>query len=318
MNDGLHPVLPVFDDSMDNLKLTSGLRKLGAVDYVTKPVSWPLLLACIDRHLKLKASTDHLRDKAASLEAEVARQTREIKAVQDVMILAMATLAEMRNNEIGNHIRRTQHYVRLLAEPLKIHPRFKAYLNDASIENLFRSAPLHDIGKVGVPDRILLKPGRLDPDEFEIMRTHTSLGRDALERAEKVLGTPVKFLKTAKEIAYSHHEKWDGSGYPLGIGGDDIPVSARIMAVADEDDALRSRRVYKDAMTHEKAAAIIIEGKGSHFDPDVVDAFLDAQDEFRSIARQLSDSDEDTEDADSACDVHRQSRPKQWTAWSVK
>jgi putative two-component system response regulator len=158
---------------------------------------------------------------------------------------------------------------------------------------LFKSAPLHDIGKVGIPDRILLKPGRFTPEEFEIMKTHTTLGREAIEHAERALGTEVEFLKMAKEIALSHQEKWDGSGYPEGLAGDGIPVSARLMAVADVYDALISRRVYKDGMPHEKAVAIMVEGRGSHFDPDMIDAFLELESEFRTIAERYTDSDLD-------------------------
>ncbi|MGE5503800.1 MAG: two-component system response regulator [Actinomycetota bacterium] len=267
--------------------------KVGAVDYITKPISPPIVLARVETHLKLKASADFLRDKADYLEAEVGRRTREVAAIQDVTILAMASLAETRDSDTGNHIRRTQYYVRALAEKLKDHPRFAASLDDATIDMLFKSAPLHDIGKVGIPDRILLKPGRFEPHEFEIMKTHTTLGRDAIEHAEKSLGTPVAFLSMAKEIAFGHQEKWDGSGYPQGIGGDDIPVSARLMAVADVYDALISRRVYKDGMPHAKAVQIIKEGAGSHFDPDIVEAFLALADEFQAIAARFADSDSD-------------------------
>ena len=269
--------------------------KVGAVDYLTKPISPPIVLARVETHLKLKASADFLRDKAAYLETEVTKRTQEVAAIQDVTILAMASLAETRDSDTGNHIRRTQFYVRALAERLKDHPRFSTHLDDGRIEMLFKSAPLHDIGKVGIPDRILLKPGRFEPHEFEIMKTHTTLGRDAIEHAERSLGMNVEFLACAKEIAYGHQEKWDGSGYPLGIGGDDIPVSARLMAVADVYDALISRRVYKQGMPHEKAVTIIIEGRGSHFDPDIVDAFIHLQDEFRTIAGRFADSDKDME-----------------------
>jgi putative two-component system response regulator len=267
--------------------------KTGAVDYITKPISPPIVLARVETQLKLKAGADFLRDKAAYLEAEVARRTRDISAIQDVTILAMASLAETRDSDTGNHIRRTQYYLKALALKLKDHPRFAGYLDDARIDMLFKSAPLHDIGKVGIPDRILLKPGRFEPHEFEIMKTHTTLGRDAIQHAETSLGTPVEFLACAKEIAYFHQEKWDGSGYPEGIGGDDIPISARLMAVADVYDALISRRVYKDGMPHEKAVGIIAESSGSHFDPDIVEAFLALQDEFKAIAARFADSDGD-------------------------
>ncbi|QDX81658.1 two-component system response regulator [Denitratisoma sp. DHT3] len=267
--------------------------ELGAVDYITKPISPPIVLARVANHLQIKAAADFLRDKSDFLEAEVAKRTKEISAIQDVTILAMASLAETRDNETGNHIRRTQFYVKALAEKLRTHPRFGYFLSGDAIDTLFKSAPLHDIGKVGIPDRILLKPGRFTPDEFEIMKTHTTLGRDAIIHAEKQLGTQVDFLRIAKEIAYCHQEKWDGSGYPEGIGGDDIPISARLMAVADVYDALISRRVYKDGVPHEQAVRIMTEGRGSHFDPDILDAFLDLRDEFQAIAARFADSDAD-------------------------
>ncbi|MDP1612203.1 MAG: two-component system response regulator [Sulfuritalea sp.] len=267
--------------------------ELGAEDYITKPISPPIVLARVRTHLHVKATADFLRDKADYLEQEVAKRTREVVAIQNVTILALASLAETRDSDTGNHIRRTQFYVRALAERLREHPRFAAQLGESAISTLFKSAPLHDIGKVGIPDRILLKPGRHTPEEFEIMKTHAALGREAIEHAERSLGTAVEFLTMAKEIAHSHHEKWDGSGYPEGSAGDAIPISARLMAVADVYDALISRRVYKEGMSHEAAAAIIAEGRERHFDPDVVDAFLADQDEFRAIAARYADSDRD-------------------------
>jgi len=266
---------------------------LGAVDYITKPISPPITLARVRNHLMLKAHADFLRDQNEFLEQEVQERTREVVAIQDVTILAMASMAETRDSETGNHIRRTQFYVKALAERLKDHPRFSAVLTDSYINLLFKSAPLHDIGKVGIPDRILLKPGKFEPHEFEIMKTHTTLGRAAIEHAERSLGTPMAFLSIAKEIAYSHQEKWDGSGYPEGLSGEAIPVSARLMAVADVYDALISRRVYKDGMPHEKAVQIIIDGKGKHFDPDMIDAFVGLQEEFRAIAARFHDTDHD-------------------------
>jgi putative two-component system response regulator len=263
----------------------------GAVDYITKPISPAILLARVKTHLQLKAGADFLKDKNSYLESEVYRRTREVQAIQDVTILTMASLAETRDNETGNHIRRTQHYVKALALQLREHPRFVAFCTDRGVDLLFKSAPLHDIGKVGIPDRILLKPGKLTPDEFEIMKTHTTLGRDAIEQAERQLGTPVEFLRFAKEIAYAHQEKWDGSGYPEGLVGDGIPISARLMALADVYDALISRRVYKPPFPHEKAVEIILEGSGKHFDPDIVDAFMEIRDEFRAIARRYADTD---------------------------
>jgi len=265
---------------------------LGAVDYIAKPVVPPLLLARVHTHLTLKVATDFLRDKSSYLEEEVERRTQEVHDVQDVTILTLASLAEARDNDTGNHILRTQRYVRLLAQALRDHPAYQTHLDEQTIEWLYKSAPLHDIGKVGIPDAILLKPGKLTPEEFEIMKTHTTLGRDAIAMAEQRLGRTVPFLRIAKEIAYSHQEKWDGSGYPLGLKGEAIPVSARLMAVADVYDALISKRVYKGAMSHQEAVAIVSAGRGNHFDPVMADAFVAHEAEFLAIARAYADTPE--------------------------
>ncbi|WP_263288406.1 two-component system response regulator [Pseudomonas sp. GL-B-19] len=264
--------------------------ELGATDYLFKPINPPILLARVQTQLRLKATTDLLRSQNTYLDQEVLARTRELQATHDVTILALASLAETRDNETGNHLRRTQHYVRLLAEKLRDHPRFSLYLNDKNIELMFKSAPLHDIGKVGIADHILLKPGRFEPAEFEIMKTHARLGYQALVHAEEMLGAQVPFLRIAKEIALCHHEKWDGSGYPNGLVGDAIPVSARLMAVADVYDAVISRRVYKSEMSHETAVAIIRDGAGQHFDPDVVAAFIALENEFEKIAEHYADT----------------------------
>ncbi|CAG0995316.1 adenylate cyclase [Methylophilaceae bacterium] len=263
---------------------------VGAVDYVTKPVSPPILLARVNTHLQLKVARDILKDQKSYLEQQVQMQTREVAMIQDATILAMASLAETRDNETGNHIRRTQNYVRVLAQRLQYHPRFAAYLNRHIIDLIYKSAPLHDIGKVGIPDHILLKPGKLTPEEFEVMKTHTILGCHAVMEAEKrIEGSSHNFLQYAREISLSHHEKWDGSGYPQGLKGDDIPVSARLMALADVYDALISRRVYKEPYSHAEAHSMIVAGRGSHFDPDVVDAFVELAGDFRKIALQYTD-----------------------------
>ena len=263
----------------------------GAVDYITKPISPPIVLARVRTHLALKAAADFLRDKNDYLETEVARRTREVQVIQDVTIMAMASLAETRDNETGNHIRRTQNYVRALAIKLQPHPRFASELDDETIALLYKSAPLHDIGKVGIPDAILLKPGKLTPEEFEIMKTHTTLGRDAIMAAENLIDAPSTFLRTAREIAHYHQEKWNGSGYPEGLAGDAIPLPARLMALADVYDALISKRVYKPPFSHEKAVEIIREGRATHFDPDVFDAFIEIAEEFRAIAQRFTDTD---------------------------
>ena len=263
---------------------------LGAVDYITKPISPAILLARIRTHLQLNASADFLKDKNAYLETQVANRTREITDLQDVTVLSLASLAETRDTDTGHHIKRTQLYIGILARALRDHPKFSALLTEQRINLFIKSAPLHDIGKVGIPDSILLKPGRLTPEEFEIMKRHTVIGRNAIENAERQLGRTVEFLYYAKEHAYCHHEKWDGSGYPEGIGKEDIPVSARLMALADVYDAIISPRVYKSAMSHEKAMSIIMEGRGTHFDPDMTDAFLAHSEEFRAIAERYTDA----------------------------
>jgi putative two-component system response regulator len=264
--------------------------ELGAADYLNKPINPPILLARVQTQIRLKATTDLLRLHNDYLDKEVVARTRELQATHDVTILALASLAETRDNETGNHLRRTQHYVRALAEKLRNHPRFRPYLDQQTIELMFKSAPLHDIGKVGIADQILLKPGRFEPAEFEIMKTHARLGYQALVHAEELLGAQVPFLRIAKEIALCHHEKWDGSGYPSGLAGEAIPVSARLMAVADVYDAVISRRVYKSEMTHQTAVAIIRDGAGRHFDPAVAAAFMALEKEFEQIAERYADT----------------------------
>ena len=265
--------------------------EIGAEDYLAKPVNPAVMLARVRAHLRLKAAADYLRDQNSFLEREVARRVRELSAVQDITIYAMATLAETRDNETGNHIRRTQNYVITLATKLAENPKYAVQLPRQDIELLYKSAPLHDIGKIGIPDRILLKPGRLTPEEFDIMKTHAAIGKASIEAAEQLVGMPDSFLRFAKEIAGSHHEKWDGSGYPEGLAGEAIPLSARLMALADVYDALISKRVYKEAFSHEVARNIIVQGNGTHFDPAVIDAFIALEQDFIDIAKRFSDND---------------------------
>jgi response regulator RpfG family c-di-GMP phosphodiesterase len=247
----------------------------------------------VKSHENERAVASFLKDQNAFLDSEVKRRTREVEMVQDVTIVAMASLAESRDNETGNHIRRTQNYVLTLAKELQTHPRFAATLDEKTIEMLYKSAPLHDIGKVGIPDAILLKPGKLTPEEFEIIKTHTTIGRDTIAAAENLIGGPSTFLRLAREIAHYHQEKWDGSGYPEGLRGKAIPISARLMALADVYDALISKRVYKPPFPHEKAVEIITEGRAKHFDPDIVDAFLRVEGQFRAIAERFEDTEEE-------------------------
>lgn len=297
--------IPVmFLTSLDSAADEAHGLSLGAEDFIHKPFSPPVVLARVRNHLKLARATRQLRDRNEGLEQLVAERTREILrqseelvrgkrhliASQSATIMAFCALAEARDNETGNHIRRTQHYVQALAEYLCDHPRFAPELTDEAIGLLFKSAPLHDVGKVAIPDAILQKPGPLTPDEWVVMRRHCEYGREAIAMAENELAfTGDSFLRYAKEIAFGHHERWDGGGYPQGLAGEDIPLSARLMAVADVYDALISRRVYKSAIPHDQAVEMIARERGTHFDPDVADAMVAMADVFRDIAQRFGD-----------------------------
>jgi putative two-component system response regulator len=262
----------------------------GAADVITQPLVPETVLARVGLHLQLRRSAELLARQRLHLEELVTETTVELTMMVDAVIWALASLAETRDHESANHIHRVQRYVVALARELQQHPRFAHELSNRNIDFLYKAAPLHDIGKVGIPDAILLKPGRLSPEEFEQVKLHTVYGRDAIAGVEQHLGFSNDFLRFAREIAYSHQEKFDGSGYPQGLAGEAIPVSARLMAVADVYDALISRRVYKPAFTHETAIELIRQGSGEHFDPDVVDAMLMAEQRFMEIAAEFQDA----------------------------
>ncbi len=280
----------IFATSLDAAEDEEKGLKEGAVDYITKPLRPAVVLARLSTHLELKRVRDQLKDKNLDLEAQVQARMGENLLIQDVSIFALAHLAEIRDSETGNHLRRTKGYVRCLAQGLRDHPRFAHELDDKKIELLVKSAPLHDIGKVGIRDDILRKPGKLSADEWVIMKTHAALGAAAIEDAEREVPQKVAFLDIAKQIARHHHERWDGKGYPDGLAGDDIPLAARLMALADVFDALISRRVYKEPFPVEQARSMIVEQRGQQFDPDVCDAFSAAFDEFCAIADRYADS----------------------------
>ena len=227
----------------------------------------------------------------ASLPADF--DVSEIPHARQVLVLALATLAEQREADSESHILRVQNYVSSLAQALSSHPNFCELLTPAFIETLCLSVPLYDMGSIGIPDRILLKPGRLTPDELAIMRTHPAIGHAAIERAEKTLGRSSPRLTIAKDLVLCHQEKWDGSGYPRALAGTDIPVAARILAIGDVYDALITSKVYKDGVLHDKAVQIIFSERGAHFDPDMVDAFIEIQDTFDAIAKRFADTDAD-------------------------
>jgi len=261
-----------------------GLR-LGAVDYITKPFNPELVKARVRNHLALKQYQD-------DLENLVKARTKELEITQEVTIECMSTLTECRDPETGGHIKRTKEYIKILAQTLRFNPKFEDLLDDDTIELLYKSAPLHDIGKVGILDQILYKPSKLTDDEFIVIQKHCRIGAYAIYEAEKKLGKN-NFLHFAGQIAGTHHERWDGSGYPNGLKGEQIPIPGRMMAVADVYDALISKRVYKGPYSHEEAVKIIFDGRGGQFDPEVVDAFMEIQNEFKKVALEYVDYDDE-------------------------
>ena len=274
----------IFLTAMDNDEDEERAFEAGIVDYILKPFKPSLVLARVRSQLLIRHARLWLQDQNLALEAEVARRLRENELIQAVSIRALAHLAETRDTETGNHIERTQGYVHLLAKRLANHSRFAATFTPKYIEALARSAPLHDIGKVGIPDSILLKPGKLTPEEWEVMKTHTILGSDAIALAERDTNAPADFLRHAKEIVRWHHERWDGNGYPDKLAGEAIPISARLMTLADVFDALISRRVYKEAFAFSDVRKIICDERGRQFDPVITDVFIEHWNEFEAIA----------------------------------
>lgn len=263
---------------------------LGAVDYLSKPVSPPILLARVRTHLELAEQRVRLAEENARLESQVEARTRQIALVQDVALQAMANLGRMSQAESPAHLRRIRHWVRLLAEEARNQSRFAAQIDDAFIDALYRTAALHDIGKIGIPDRILLKLGQLSPAEEAIYRQHPQLGFDALQEAESQLDASLPILTLAKQITLSYQEHWDGSGYPQGLSGDDIPLAARILALAVAYDRLTARSDMSLEAAHLQAVDAIIAQCGYRFDPDLVDAFHARKESFFGIARQFPDT----------------------------
>lgn len=281
----------IFITSMNEVADEQYGLELGANDYIRKPVNPGICRIRIDHQLKLQQARSLLRDDKNHLEKLVRERSVELNQTQDITIQCIASLAETRDNETGNHILRTRSYMRVLSGELSKNPLYKDFLTDEQIELFAKSAPLHDVGKIGIPDEILLKPGKLTFEEFETMKQHTIYGGEALLEAEKQMGYN-SFLKHAREIAYFHHEKWNGSGYPHGLTRHEIPLSARLMALADVYDALISTRCYKKAYSHDKAVSMINEGAGSHFDPLLVECFNNVREEIRLIARDFTDTED--------------------------
>ncbi|MDX9754798.1 MAG: response regulator [bacterium] len=264
--------------------------RVGGVDYITKPFQIEEIYARVDTHLRLRRLQLELEKHNLNLEELVQEKVKEISDSQLAAIVALAKLAESRDDDTGTHIIRTQEYCKTLAEKLREYPGYGERIDETFITNIYHASPLHDIGKVGIQDSILLKPGKLTVEEFAIMKTHAIIGAQTLESALKQYPRNT-FLQMGLEIALGHHERWDGSGYPAGLAGEAIPISARIMAVADVYDALRSKRPYKPEFPHEKACSIILEGAGSHFDPRLIEAFQEIEGEFARIRMRHDDED---------------------------
>jgi len=254
--------------------------ELGADDFLSKPFNIYLLKARLHSLVSMKMLYNINLKYQRKLKDSNFELLNQLIKTQEVTIVALAKLAEFRDPETGEHLERIREYSRILAEEITKIGKYKKYINEKYITNIYKSAPLHDIGKVGIPDSILLKPGKLTREEFEIMKKHSIIGGDAISSALRQTGIKTSFLDMAKVIAYYHHERWDGKGYPFCLKGEDIPLSARVISLADVYDALTSKRVYKDAFDHRTAKKIIISEAGRQFDPDIVDAFLKREKDF--------------------------------------
>ncbi|OHD56032.1 MAG: two-component system response regulator [Spirochaetes bacterium GWF1_51_8] len=276
--------ISALDDIIDKVKAF----KIGGADYITKPFQYEEVLARVDTQLSLYHLQNQLKAYNQELEELVQKQVMEISESQMATIFALAKLAESRDEDTGAHLERVQKYCRILSHKLNEKQLYQDEMDNHFEQNIFQASPLHDIGKVAIPDVILLKQGKLTPEEFEIMKTHTNLGSDTLN-AVNVIYPKNSFIKMGIEISRSHHERWDGKGYPDGLSAGNIPLCARIMAIADVYDALRSKRCYKPPFSHEKSCEIILEGRGTQFDPYVVDAFQEISGEFLEISESLTE-----------------------------
>ncbi len=276
--------ISALNEVLDKVKAFS----VGGVDYITKPFQFDEVQARVDTHLKLRHLQKELEKHNQQLGKLVQAQVKKISDTQMALIFALAKLAESRDDDSGMHLERVQAFCKRLAQGLAQRSRFGRQVDEKFIENVFHASPLHDIGKVAIPDRIILKPGKLTAEEFEVMKTHAKLGAEKLEAVQrKFPGNAMLDMGIA--IARFHHEKWSGEGYPQGLAGEAIPLSARIMAVVDVYETLRAKRCYKPAFSHEESAEIIIKSSGTHFDPEIVKVFVDLKEEFRAIRDAMKD-----------------------------
>jgi len=259
---------------------------LGAIDYITKPFSPPLLLKRIEVHLLVEEQKNELKNYNDNLMEMVKEKTKTVTNLQNAILKTVAEIVEFRDDITGSHIERTQRYLKALFEKIVEKGLYKAEVSSWDMNVFLQSAQLHDVGKIAIRDSILLKPCSLTPEEFEEMKSHTTFGKMIIDRISKST-VEDSFLEHAKIFAYSHHEKWDGTGYPLGLSGEDIPLQGRLMAIADTYDALISERPYKKAFTHEKTMKIILEGKGTHFSPELIDIYESVSHIFKEISETL-------------------------------
>lgn len=278
-------IIPIILTNYDELENEILGLELGAIDYIRKPINIESLRKRVEIHGRMKLISKELEHYNVELETLVDARTSELILTRDIAIHAMVALLEVRDLESGNHAKRTQNSIKALCEQLVKDGYYLDILTPRYIQELFDTSPLHDIGKVGTPDYILLKPGKLTPGEFEIMKKHTTYGIDALKYEVPNCVTP-SFVKTASEFVSGHHEKYDGSGYPAGLKGDNIPLPGRLMAIVDVYDALISKRIYKDPIPHDEALKIIVAQRGKHFDPLLVDTFVKIEEQIRQISLQ--------------------------------
>lgn len=279
------PVL--FISAMNEMPDKMEAFTTGGVDYITKPFQFAEVQARVAVHLKLRRLQLELEKYNCHLQELVADQVKEISELQMATIFALAKLSESRDDMTGRHLERVQSFCKLLAQQLRENGSYQEEIDETFIEDIFRASPLHDIGKVGIPDAILLKPGKLTAEEFEVMKGHSLIGAQTLE-AVRNQSPHNAFIKMGIEISRSHHERWDGCGYPDSLAGEKIPLAARVMALADVYDALRSRRTYKSALPHPQCRRILLEESDGHFDPTVAAAFEILEDEFRSTWERLT------------------------------
>ncbi len=289
-DDALKDIPILFISALTEIEDKVKAFSAGGVDYISKPFQFEEVYARVKTHLQLRSLQLELQKHNLYLEELVKQKVKEIADAQLATIVAITKLAEYRDDETGQHIERTRSFCKILAEELSRNSPYAKIIDDSFIENIFNAAPLHDIGKVGIPDNILLKPSKLTVEEFEIIKTHTIIGANTLEAVKRKYPNNA-VVNIGIEIARSHHEKWDGSGYPDGLAGEEIPLSARIMTLADVYDALRSERPYKPAFSHEKALEIITKGDGrtmpEHFDPVVLEAFIKIESNIAKLYEQM-------------------------------